>query len=329
MRYYDIVSKAVRHDGNTIRFIHPSFHTDPQHAQEYYNLCTTAVTSPCLSHGGGRGFGTCLRFCTEEMQNNKSIVLAAVEYNGISLAHASLALQNDRAVVEAALVQNGRALQYVGGGRGGILQIQMDGAPPLAPRVDAIEQEPSPATEALVEETMEDQRQRELNEQLQHEHAIAQYNLGTAYYAGMGGIVKSMKKARHWWELASSCGHAIAQYNLGLMYLNGLGVPSQSYTTSLSYFNLAYENGHEHAEHMCLLVEEKRLQAEGPQMKQMEQELKVSCGGGVCVCAMDRSSTCCWGCCCCCCCCCCVLTGRRWTPCHTSTLPHYPTTTRP
>lgn len=307
MRYYDIVLKAVRHDGNTIRFIHPSFHSDPQHAQEYYNLCTTAVTSPCLSHGGGRGFGTCLRFCTKEIQNNKSIVLAAVEYNGISLAHASLALQNDREVVETALAQNGRALQYVGGGRGGILQIKMDGAPPLAPHVEATEEEPSPATEVLVEETKEDQRQRELNEQLQHEHAVAQYNLGTAYYAGMGGIVKSMKKARHWWELASSCGHAIAQYNLGLMYLNGLGVPSQSYTKSLAYFNLAYENGHEHAENMCLLVEEQRLQAEGPKMKQLEQEFKVSCVGacvGACV-ANDRST---------CCrrrCCCCVLTGRR------------------
>jgi hypothetical protein len=293
MKYYDIVLKAVRHDGNTIRFIHPSFISDPSKKEEYMNICRAAVTSPCLSYGGGKGFGTCLRFCTEEMRNNKELVLAAVEYDGRSLAHASLRLQSDRQIIEVALEQNGMALQYVGGGRGGVLQVQVEGVTVeeilKAKREAEAKEEESSRTEKEKDdendndgdgdgeggdETDSEKKDGLKKKQLQHEHSIAQYNLGTAYYAGIGGIVKSLKKARHWWELASGCGHKIAQYNLGLMYMNGLGVPSQSYKKSMYYFQLAHENGHENAMNMYEMAAKKKLEVEGPKRK-IEKEIEL------------------------------------------------------
>ena len=263
--YRDIVLRALQKDGNSLRFMHPSLLEDIE-------LCQVAVTSPCLSYGGGIGYGTSLRFCTEDMRNNKTLVLAAVAYDGKSLAHASVRLQQDREVLLVALEENGIALQYVGGGRGGILQVEMEGVETVV-AVKEVEEVEMVEVDEDPEATLEELEQRKKNKQLQYEHSLAQYNLGTAYYAGIGGLCKSLRKARHWWELAAGCGHPVAQYNLGLMYLNGLGVPSQNYQRAEEWFARAQKNGHAHARAMLVQVEALRKAAEGPRKERERQEL--------------------------------------------------------
>jgi len=55
-------------------------------------------------------------------------------------------------------------------------------------------------------------------------NAIAQYDLGAAFYNGRG-VAQSYDGAVMWWRLAAVQGDADALYNLGVCYQNGDGVP--------------------------------------------------------------------------------------------------------
>ena len=48
----------------------------------------------------------------QRLQDDRTIVMAAVQYNGRALQHASQRLQDDVDIVMAAVQQDGRALQY-------------------------------------------------------------------------------------------------------------------------------------------------------------------------------------------------------------------------
>lgn len=53
-----------------------------------------------------------LRFATEEIKNNKEIVLKAVKKRGMSLEYASLSLRENKEIVTAAVRQNGNAFIF-------------------------------------------------------------------------------------------------------------------------------------------------------------------------------------------------------------------------
>lgn len=252
LTYREICLNAVAKDGNALRFIHPDLLRDVE-------ICTVAVTSPTSTL---EGYGTALRFCNDEMRNNKQIVMAAVQYDGLSLAHANLKLKKNRKIIIAALDENGAALQFVGGGRGGILQVQIKGIE-RKKEVEVIQKD-AKDPDSDEEEDEETVAALLKKEKIIRAHGIAQYNLGTAYYSGRIGVNKSVRKARHWWELAARCGHPIAQYNLGLMYLNGMGVPSQSFEKSKYHLTNAMMNGHENAKEMLIEVEKQRHLRHGP-----------------------------------------------------------------
>jgi len=69
----------------------------------------------------------------------------------------------------------------------------------------------------------------------------AQYNLGIMYDKGRG-VVKSLKNAKKWFQLAAEQGHAKAQYNLGLIYGKGKGV-EKNYSKAFKWLNLAADQG--------------------------------------------------------------------------------------
>jgi hypothetical protein len=288
LTYRDICLLAVQQDGLALRFVHPDLLRDRE-------FCVAAVTAPrssIVEKTIQRG-GTTLSYCLEEYRDEKSFVLIAVEYDGMSLGDASVRLQQDRDVLIVALDQNGLALQYVGGGRGGILQCQVEGntidvkKEKLKKEKSQKEKEDAKAAAAAAaaaaanadanaitdEERQAKEEEAERKKRIQHAHGVAQYNLGTAYYGGKG-VGKSLRKARHWWELAAKCQHPVAQYNLGLMYLNGLGVPSQSFRLAAKHLIGAYEAGHALAEDMLMEVERQRLLAEGPKNRKREAERK-------------------------------------------------------
>ena len=66
----------------------------------------------------------------------------------------------------------------------------------------------------------------------------AQFELGTLYYDGQGGLEKDVKLARKWLEKAAARGEPRAQFNLGVMYYRGEGI-KQDYTQALRYFTTA------------------------------------------------------------------------------------------
>lgn len=54
-------------------------------------------------------------------------------------------------------------------------------------------------------------------------HWRAQYNLGSAFAAGVG-VTIDYRQAAYWWGLAAGQGITDAQYNLGVLYYEGRGV---------------------------------------------------------------------------------------------------------
>ena len=58
---------------------------------------------------------------------------------------------------------------------------------------------------------------------VEHKDPSAQFNLGVRYENGMG-VIKDLKEAAKYYQLAAQQGHADAQYNLGICYENGEGV---------------------------------------------------------------------------------------------------------
>ena len=80
---------------------------------------------------------------------------------------------------------------------------------------------------------------------IEHELAVAQYNLGVLYDNGQG-ISQNFAEALDLYRRAAGHCLAVAQYNLGLMYAKGDGVPSD-YVQAHMWLNLASLQGYEKA----------------------------------------------------------------------------------
>ena len=71
--------------------------------------------------------------------------------------------------------------------------------------------------------------------------ALAQFNLGNAYYDGTG-VPQNKTEAVKWFRLAAAQGNDIAQYQLGFMYFEGEGVP-EDFVQAYKWWNLAAAAG--------------------------------------------------------------------------------------
>ncbi|MFK8300675.1 hypothetical protein ACI762_08130 [Capnocytophaga canimorsus] len=74
-------------------------------------------------------------------------------------------------------------------------------------------------------------------------HSEAQYDLGEAYYSGIG-ISKDYNEAVKWYRKAAEQGHSRAQYNLGEAYYSGIGI-SKDYNEAVKWYGKAAEQGYE------------------------------------------------------------------------------------
>lgn len=79
-------------------------------------------------------------------------------------------------------------------------------------------------------------------------HADAQYELGTKYALGFGGLKEDYAEAAKWLIKAAEQGHASAQYELGGMYHNGEGV-SQNCAEAVKWWEKAAEQGDPNAQY--------------------------------------------------------------------------------
>ena len=76
----------------------------------------------------------------------------------------------------------------------------------------------------------------------QQGNPMAQYNVGTLYYEGLG-VAQNYEIAMEWFRKSANQGYADAQYNLGVMYENGRGV-EQNNTIAASWYRKAANQGH-------------------------------------------------------------------------------------
>ncbi|MFJ1432126.1 hypothetical protein ACILD7_03375 [Capnocytophaga canimorsus] len=72
-------------------------------------------------------------------------------------------------------------------------------------------------------------------------HSGAQYDLGQAYYSGIG-ISKDYEQAANWYRKSAEQGNTSGQNNLGWMYQNGFGV-SKDYYEAVKWYRKAAEQG--------------------------------------------------------------------------------------
>ena len=70
---------------------------------------------------------------------------------------------------------------------------------------------------------------------------MAQYNLGTMYWRGLG-VPKDDREALKWYVKSAEQGDSSAQYNLGTMYWLGLGV-TKDRQEAAKWFRKAAEQG--------------------------------------------------------------------------------------
>lgn len=68
----------------------------------------------------------------------------------------------------------------------------------------------------------------ELRVKAEQGDAKAQYELGKAYFVGVG-IIKNYSESVKWYRKAADQGHPQAESSLGTMYYQGLGVPKDSF----------------------------------------------------------------------------------------------------
>jgi hypothetical protein len=59
----------------------------------------------------------------------------------------------------------------------------------------------------------------------EHGSADAQFNLGSMYFAGLGGIAADAPAALKYFALAAQQGHTRSIYNLAQMHLHGMATP--------------------------------------------------------------------------------------------------------
>lgn len=84
---------------------------------------------------------------------------------------------------------------------------------------------------------------QELYRKAERGDAVAQYNLGTAYYEG-DGVNQNYVEAIKWWRKAALQWFSAAQYELGCAYSNGEGV-KQDYVMAYMWFSVAWELGND------------------------------------------------------------------------------------
>ena len=76
-------------------------------------------------------------------------------------------------------------------------------------------------------------------------YSEAQYALGAMHHGGRGAL-QSFPLAYKWFERAAQQNHSEAQFSLGVMYRNGQGIPVDK-SKAYIWFNLAAAQGHERA----------------------------------------------------------------------------------
>ena len=90
--------------------------------------------------------------------------------------------------------------------------------------------------------------------------AIAQYNLGVLYAAGLGTPVNN-QEAMKWFLMAAEQGDADAQNNIGIMYYEGRGV-TKDYSQALHWYTLAAEQEHIAAQYNIGIMYERGIGVE-------------------------------------------------------------------
>ena len=81
----------------------------------------------------------------------------------------------------------------------------------------------------------------------QEGNAIAQYNVGTMYYEGLG-VDDNIDEALTWFRRSADQGYARAQSRLGYIYADGDEV-RQDYALAVKWFQLAATQGHAKAQY--------------------------------------------------------------------------------
>ena len=74
--------------------------------------------------------------------------------------------------------------------------------------------------------------------------AVAQVQLGDAYFHGREGFEQDYAQAVRWYRTAAGQGNAAGQWRLGTMYVYGRGVP-KDYATAVRWFRAAAEQGND------------------------------------------------------------------------------------
>eukprot|EP00747_Dinoflagellata_sp_TGD_P185428 gnl/TRDRNA2_/TRDRNA2_41981_c0_seq1.p1 gnl/TRDRNA2_/TRDRNA2_41981_c0~~gnl/TRDRNA2_/TRDRNA2_41981_c0_seq1.p1 ORF type:complete len:421 (-),score=66.40 gnl/TRDRNA2_/TRDRNA2_41981_c0_seq1:70-1332(-) len=95
----DIVLVAVNQDGRALRYVPPDLQKDTE-------VVSTAVSTSCKQ----KDFAGL--FATDELRNNRLVVLTAVQLDGRALEFAAPQLKRDRDIVCTAVQHNGQALQF-------------------------------------------------------------------------------------------------------------------------------------------------------------------------------------------------------------------------
>ena len=87
---------------------------------------------------------------------------------------------------------------------------------------------------------------KQLVNEAEQGHVIAQFNLGNMYYQGEG-VPKNYTEAMKWYKKAAEQEHAIAQLNIGLIYDKGhIGIPKNNIKAYI-WYSFASEHGIEEA----------------------------------------------------------------------------------
>jgi localization factor PodJL len=76
----------------------------------------------------------------------------------------------------------------------------------------------------------------------------AQFDLGNYYETGRYGLAKDYAEARRWYERAAANGQSAAMYNLGIAYYEGLG-GAKNVTAAAQWFRRAADLGHNDAQY--------------------------------------------------------------------------------
>ena len=105
---------------------------------------------------------------------------------------------------------------------------------------------------------------------MEHELAVAQYNLGVLYDNGQG-VSQDFAEVLDLYRRAAGHCLAVAQYNLGLKYAEGDSVPPD-YVQAFMWFNLASLQGYEKANKNRDIAAEKMSSEQIAEAQRMARE---------------------------------------------------------